>query len=121
MIFEGKDPWFRLTNCQGKDPWLRLTNCQTYPFSFLSSRPSFFFFFIKSIKIGSFSRFGYFKIRKDRDPCGEEVLHHIAAQQVPGLVFDDDHCVADVINEADWGAMIACHMKMKYIYTYAGQ
>ena len=83
--------------------------------------PVFSFSFIKSIKIGSFPRFGYPKIRRGRDPCGEEVLHHIAAQQVPGLVFDDDHCVAGVINEADWGAMIACHMKMKYIYTYAGQ
>ena len=98
-----------------KDPWLILTNCQTYHFSFfLSSGPSFSFSFVKSIKIGSFPRFGYPKIRKDRDPCGEEVLHHIAAQRVPG------HCIVDVIEEADWGTMIACHMKAKYIYTYAG-
>ena len=75
--------------------------------------PVFSFSFIKSIKIGSFPRFGYPKIRKDRDPCGEEVLHHIAAQRVPG------HCIVDVIKEADWGTMIACHMKAKYIYTYA--
>ena len=68
---------------EGKDPWLRLTNCQTYHSSF--SGPSFSFPFIKSIKIGSFPRFGYPKIRKDRDPCGEEVLHHIAAQRVPGF------------------------------------
>jgi len=48
--------------------------------------PVFFSFsFIKSIKIGSFPRFGYPKIRRGRDPCGEEVLHHIAAQQVPGF------------------------------------
>ena len=72
------------------------------------------------MKIGSFPRSGYPKMRRDRDPCGEEVLHHIAAQRVPWLVFDDDHCVADVIKEADWGTMIACHMKAKYIYTYAG-
>ena len=44
--------------------------------------PVFSFSFIKSIKIG---RFGYPKIRRGRDPCGEEVLHHIAAQQVPGF------------------------------------
>ena len=25
-----------------------------------------------------------------------------------GLVFDDDHCVADMIKETDWGTMIAC-------------
>ena len=31
-----------------------------------------------------------------------------------GLVFDDDHCVADMIKEADWGTMIACHMKAKF-------
>ena len=99
-----------------KDPWLGLANCQTYHFSFLSSGPSFFSFsFIKSIKIGSFPRFGCPKIRRGRDPCGEEVLHHNAAQRVPG------HCIVDVIKEADWGTMIACHMKAKYIYTYAEQ
>ena len=75
--------------------------------------PVFSFSFIKSIKIGSFPRFGYPKIRRGRDPCGEEVLHHIAAQRVPG------HCIVDVIKEADWGTMIACHVKAKYIYTYA--
>ena len=69
-----------------KDPWLRLTNCQTYDFSFfLSSGPSFSFSFVKSIKIGSFPRFGYPKIRRGRDACSEEVLYHIAAQQVPGF------------------------------------
>ena len=46
----------------------------------ISSGPSFLFSFIKSIKIG---RFGYPKMGKDGDPCGEEVLHHIAAQRVP--------------------------------------
>ena len=69
-----------------KDPWLRLTNCQTYHFIFFfSSGPSFSFSFVKSIKIGSFPRFGYPKIRRGRDACSEEVLYHIAAQQVPGF------------------------------------
>ena len=71
----------------------------------ISSGPSFLFSFIKSIKIG---RFGYPRVRRGRDPCGEEVLHHIAAQRVPG------HCIVDVIKEADWGTMIACHMKAKF-------
>ena len=52
---------------------------------FLSSGPSFSFSFVKSIKIGSFPRFGYPKIRRGRDACSEEVLYHIAAQQVPGF------------------------------------
>ena len=45
----------------------------------------FFFSFVKSIKIGSFPRFGYPKIRRGRGACSEEVLYHIAAQQVPGF------------------------------------
>ena len=73
--------------------------------------PVFSFSFIKSIKIG---RFGYPKIRRGRDPCGEEVLHHIAAQRVPGFGVGDGHCIADVIKEADWGTMIACHMKARF-------
>ena len=47
--------------------------------------PVFSFSFVKSIKIGSFPRFGYPKIRRGRDACSEEVLYHIAAQQVPGF------------------------------------
>ena len=47
--------------------------------------PVFSFPFVKSIKIGSFPRFGYPKIRRGRDACSEEVLYHIAAQQVPGF------------------------------------
>ena len=31
-----------------------------------------------------------------------------------GLVIDNDHCVADMIKEADWGTMIACHMKARF-------
>ena len=76
--------------------------------------PVFSFPFIKSIKIGSFPRFRYPKIGKDGDPCGEEVLHHIAAQRVPGFWCLMSHCIADMIKEADWGTMIACHMKAKF-------
>ena len=77
----------------------------------ISSGPSFLFSFIKSIKIG---RFGYPKMGKDGDPCGEEVLHHIAAQRVPGFWCLMSHCIADMIKEADWGTMIACHMKARF-------
>ena len=37
------------------------------------------FVFIKSIKIGGFSRFGYPEIRKNRDPCGGKVPYQFAA------------------------------------------
>ena len=42
------------------------------------------FVFIKSIKIGSFSRFGYPEIRKNRDPCGGKVSYQLTAGAGPG-------------------------------------
>ena len=97
---------------EGKRSLVEIDQLPNISFQFFIEWAQFFSFsFKKSVKIGGF---GYPKIRRGRDPCGEEVLHHIAAQRVPG------HCIVDVIKEADWGTMIACHMKAKYIYTYAG-
>ena len=88
---------------------------------FLSSRP--IFLFIKSIKIGSFfSRFGYPKIRKDRDPCGGEVPHQFAASTGPGVWCLKTVTVSQMwsrrqIGKQWWHAT----WKAKHIYTYAGQ
>ena len=70
---------------EGKRSLVDIDQLPNISFQFFYQVDPVFSFFIKSIKIGSFSRFEYFKIRKDRDPCGEEVLHHIAAQRVPGF------------------------------------
>ena len=108
--------FFEIHNFEDKRSLVEIDQLPNISFQFFIKWAQFFSFsFIKSIKIGSFPRFGYPKIRRGRDPCGEEVLHHIAAQRVPG------HCIVDVIQGADWGTMIACHMKAKYIYTYAEQ
>ena len=42
------------------------------------------FVFIKSIKIGGFSRFGCPEIRKNRDPCGGKVSYQFTAGTGPG-------------------------------------
>ena len=53
------------------------------------------FVFIKSIKIGVFSRFGCPEIRKNRDICGGKVSYQLTAGTGPGL--GDGRCAADVI------------------------
>ena len=78
-----------------KDPWLRLTNYQTYYISVFFYKVDPVFVFIKSIKIGGFSRFGCPEIRKNRDPCGGKVSYQLTAGTGPGL--GDYGCAADVI------------------------
>ena len=107
-----------------KDPWLILINCQTCHFNFFYRvDPVFSFSFVKSIKIGSFPRFGYPKIRRGRDACSEEVLYHIAAQQVPGF-GDWQRSLCRRYDQGDRlrnnDCMHTCHTKAKCIYTYAG-
>ena len=78
--------FFEIHNFEDKRSLVDIDQLPNISFQFFYQvDPVFSFSFIKSIKIGSFPRFGYPKIRRGRDACSEEVLYHIAAQQVPGF------------------------------------